>query len=70
MALVYIEQVEYMSVEQMQQTHENEIQILNEIDKLAIWLERGKATLEELENKVNEYIKHVKEHFSNEEKLM
>ena len=70
MGLIYIEQVEYMSVEQMQQTHEDEIQILNEIDKLAMLLERGEATLDELENKLNEYIEHVKEHFSNEERLM
>jgi len=70
MALVYIEQVEYMSVEQMQRTHEDEIQILNEIDKLAILHDRGEARLEELESKINEYLEHVKEHFSNEEKLM
>ena len=34
MALVYIEQVEEMSVRQMQQTHEDEIKILNDIDSL------------------------------------
>lgn len=70
MALVYIEQLEDMSIEQMQQTHKNEIKILNEIDNLAILLDRKEATLEELENKINEYLDHVKEHFSNEEKLM
>ena len=70
MGLVYIEQVEYMSVEQMQQTHEDEIKILNDIDKLAILHERGDATLDELEAKINEYLDHVKKHFSNEEKLM
>ena len=51
MGLIYAEQVEYMSFEQMQQTHESEIKILNEIDKLAIRYERGDAELEELENK-------------------
>ncbi len=70
MALVYIEQVEHMSVEQMQKTHEDEIKILNDIDNLAISVDRKEATLEELENKINEYLVHVKEHFSNEEKLM
>ena len=70
MALVYIEQVEEMSVKQMQQTHEDEIKILNDIDKLAILQDRGEATMEELENKINEYLDHVKEHFANEEKLM
>lgn len=70
MALVYVEQVEHMSVEQMQQTHEDEIKILNEIDNLAISFDRGEATQDELEQKVNEYIEHVHEHFANEEHLM
>ncbi len=70
MGLVYIEQVEFMSVDQMQQTHEDEIKILNDIDKLAILYERENATLEELESKIDEYIEHVNMHFSNEEKLM
>ncbi len=70
MGLIYAEQVEYMSLEQMQQTHEDEIKILNEIDKLAIGYERGKTELSELENKIDEYIAHVKEHFASEERLM
>lgn len=70
MALVYIEQVEHMSLEQMQETHEDEIKILNDIDKLAILQDRGNATMEELESKINEYLEHVKAHFANEEKLM
>jgi len=70
MALVYIEQIEEMSVEQMQKTHEDEIQILNDIDKLAIFQDRGEATMEQLEEKINEYLVHVKAHFANEEKLM
>lgn len=70
MGLVYIEQVEHMSVDQMQETHESEIKILNDIDKLAILVDRGNATVEELESKIDEYIAHVNMHFSNEEKLM
>jgi len=70
MALVYIEQLEDMSVEQMQRTHEDEIKILNNIDKLAILQDRGEVTMQELESKINEYLVHVKEHFANEEKLM
>ncbi|UCN01351.1 hemerythrin family protein [Sulfurimonas sp. SWIR-19] len=70
MALVYIEQVEDMDVEEMQKTHENEIKILNAIDNLAISYDRGEATLEELEAKIEEYVKHVHEHFANEERLM
>jgi len=65
LALVYIEQVE-----EMQQTHEDEIKILNAIDNLAISYDRGEATLEELEQKIQEYVKHVHKHFANEERLM
>lgn len=70
MGLIYAEQVDYMSVDQMQQTHENEIKILNEIDKLAVLCDREKASKEELEAKIDEYIEHVHEHFANEERLM
>jgi hemerythrin len=70
MGLIYVEQLEYMSVEQMQKTHEDEIKIINEIDKLALGYERGTIEKDELENKLDEYIAHVKEHFANEERLM
>ncbi|MDP2078739.1 MAG: hemerythrin family protein [Sulfuricurvum sp.] len=70
MALVYIEQIEDMSVEQMQQTHENEIKILNEIEKLAFGFERKTVEIGELEKKLDEYIEHVQMHFANEERLM
>lgn len=70
MGMIYAEQIEYMSVDTMQETHESEIKILNEIDKLAIGLDRGIVQLDELEAKIDEYIEHVNEHFSSEEKLM
>ena len=70
MALVYIEQVEEMSVEQMQKTHEDEIKILNDIDKLAVLADRGQVTQEELITKIDEYVEHVHTHFKNEEDLM
>jgi hemerythrin len=70
MGLIYAEQVEYMSVEEMQKTHEDEIKIINEIDKLALGYERGTIELDELENKLDEYIAHVQAHFANEERLM
>ena len=70
MALIYIEQVEDMSVEQMQQTHENEIKILNEIEKLAFGFERKTVEIDELEKKLDEYIEHVQKHFASEERLM
>lgn len=70
MALLYAEQVEYLDVEEMQETHEAEIKILNELDKLAIQYSMDKSKLSQLETKIDEYLKHVKEHFSNEERLM
>lgn len=70
MGIIYAEQVEYMSVDQMQKTHEDEIKIINEIAKLTIGYERGTIEKEELENKLDEYIEHVKAHFANEERLM
>lgn len=70
MGLIYAEQVEYMSVEEMQDTHENEIKILNEIEKLATKYQIQKADPAELEAKLDEYIEHVHKHFANEERLM
>ncbi|CAA6805928.1 MAG: Unknown protein [uncultured Sulfurovum sp.] len=70
MALVYIEQLEDLDVEEMQQTHEDEVILLNEIDKLATQHQMGQPTLEELNEKLDTYLIHVKEHFSNEERLM
>ncbi len=70
MGMIYAEQLEYMDVDQMQDTHENEIKLLNEIDKLAIMYELHKTNLDELEAKLDEYIAHVKAHFANEERLM
>lgn len=70
MALIYVEQVEEMSVEQMQQTHENEIKILNEIEKLAFGFDRKTVELSVLEKKLDEYIDHAHKHFANEECLM
>jgi hemerythrin len=70
MGLIYAEQVEYMSLDQMQETHESEIKILNEIEKLAVGYQRGTTKLNVLESKIDEYIKHVQEHFANEEELM
>lgn len=70
MALLYAEQVEYMSVDEMQETHENEIAIINEIEKLATQYQIHKTDSKVLESKLDEYIAHVKEHFANEERLM
>ena len=70
MALLYAEQVEYLDVEEMQETHEEEIKILNEVESLATDYLINKTNLSQLEVKLDEYIAHVKEHFSNEERLM
>ncbi|MEN8304234.1 MAG: hemerythrin family protein [Campylobacterota bacterium] len=70
MGLIYAEQVEHMSLDQMQETHEREIKILNEIDNLAVDYEIHKEAPDKLEAKLDEYIEHVKEHFASEERLM
>jgi hemerythrin len=59
-----------MDVEEMQQTHENEIKILNELEKLSFGFERKTVELSELEEKLDQYVEHVKNHFANEERLM
>ena len=72
MALLYAEQVEYMDLDEMQETHDEEIAILNEVDKLATYymMDKTKAKLAALETKLDEYLVHVKAHFANEERLM
>ncbi len=70
MALLYIESVEYLEVQQMQETHENEIKILNEIDRLATQYSMDKSKLTEVETKIEKYLVHLKTHFSSEEELM
>ena len=72
MALLYIESVEEMDLEEMQKTHEDEITLLNDIDKLAITysIQKSEETLQTLEKKIEQYLEHVKVHFANEERLM
>ena len=70
MALLYVEQIEDLDVEEMQKTHEDEIKLLNEIEKLATEYTLQKTNLNKLEEKLDAYIAHVKEHFANEERLM
>lgn len=70
MALLYVEQLEDLDVEEMQKTHEDEIKLLNEVEDLAVEYNMGRSELEPLEEKLDEYITHVKEHFANEERLM
>lgn len=70
MGILYSEQVEYMDVEEMQETHEREIALINEIDKLANRYETDTTIKKELEEKIDAYIAHVKVHFANEERLM
>ena len=70
MALLIIDQVYHVAVDEMQHTHEEEISMLNEIDALATMYKNDNTKHEELENKLEAYIQHVKDHFANEERLM
>jgi len=70
MGILYSEQVEYMDVEEMQETHEREIALINDIDKLANRYETDTTIKKDLEEKIDAYIAHVKANFANEERLM
>jgi len=72
MALLYVESVEYLDVQEMQTTHEDEIKILNDIDRIAVMYSMDKSNAKQkiLEEKIEEYLAHVKVHFANEERLM
>ena len=70
MAIVYKEQVEHMDFEEMQEVHEEEIDMLNEVEKLAMQYKMNKTNMDEFTVKLDEYVAHVKAHFENEEKLM
>ena len=70
MALLTIDQVHHVAVDEMQHTHEEEISMLNEIDALATIYENDKTKQKALEAKLEAYIQHVKDHFANEERLM
>ena len=72
MALLYAESVEHLDVDEMQTTHEDEIKILNDIDRLAVQYSMDKSDEKHklLEEKIEEYLAHVKVHFANEERLM
>jgi len=70
MQLIYAEQVEHLDVEEMQNTHEEEIALLNDLDKTATLYGLGRADVSDLETKIDAYIAHLKVHFKNEERLM
>ena len=70
MALLYAEQVNFLDFQEMQDTHEDEIAILNDIERLATKYQMKMIPIEALEEKLDEYLVHVKKHFSSEEELM
>lgn len=70
MAIIHPQQLYTMGIDKIQETHENEINMLNEISTLATKYQIGNLDLEDLESKIDEYIEHVKKHFQTEEDLM
>ncbi len=70
MGLITKEYLEKMSLNEMQETHESEIELLNEIFQIIDKLQKGDTNRSELENKLFLYIDHVKEHFESEENFM
>ena len=63
----HIPQVEVAS---MNEVHQEEVELLNEIDDLASAVEAGSAAEEVLQAKLREYRAHMREHFAGEEDLM
>ncbi len=70
MALLYPEQINFLDFQEMQQTHEDEIAILNDIENLATKYQMKQIPVDALEVKLDAYLVHVNKHFSNEEVLM
>ncbi len=70
MALINIEDIAHIDFDVMQNTHEEEILMLNEIDELATRFETDETLQNELEEKMEAYVDHVVDHFENEERLM
>jgi len=70
MAIMSINQVNYVELDQMQKIHEDEINLINEIDEIATACVRGDGDLDLLVEKLEAYVIHVKEHFEYEEELM
>lgn len=70
MAIISIKHAPVMSLELMQQLHEKEFTLMNEVDELANGVGKGENGWGDLEAKLDEYIEHVKMHFAEEEELM
>ncbi len=59
-----------VAVEQMNQVHDTEIEILNNLYEAIEKYESGEGSIEEVEKLFNEFLKDVQEHFSFEQGLM
>lgn len=70
MGLLSINQVAEVELAEIQELHVNEFAIMNEIDILATKVAEEKTGWEELEQKLDAYVTHVREHFAYEEELM
>lgn len=70
MGKISAEHIDIMALDSIQQKHESEIELLNEIDDLITQYNKDQSTQDNLEKKLVEYINHVKEHFETEESLM
>lgn len=70
MALLTLDQVNRVALDEMQHVHEEEITLLNEIDGLADLYTADPSKKVLLEEKLEAYFLHVLEHFRKEELLM
>ena len=70
MAILTIHEVNEVDLEQMQHIHQNEINLMNEIDSIAHACVQGGGDIDQLVEKLEAYVAQVKEHFEYEEELM
>ncbi len=59
-----------VALDVMNEVHDEEIELLNELDVLIAKREAGEDVEAELAAKINEFVAHVEFHFSNEENMM
>ncbi|CAA6827985.1 MAG: Unknown protein [uncultured Sulfurovum sp.] len=64
------EKIESMSLAEMKTMHEDELILVTQIDQLATLCVQGDGDLNELEQKLQQYIQNVKKHFAYEEEIM
>ncbi len=59
-----------VALDEMNRTHEREVEIIHALHKLIISHQAGQPVLDDLEKAVDEFARHMEQHFAREEQLM